>query len=116
MTQIAQLGALKPTARSRVTNAWLKGRVNSRALFVDADGRSPWARRYRDVIMRLVDDAGGLGALSELKLSLIRRAAALTVECERLESELANGKPCDLDQLSRASGHLRRVAEFDWPQ
>jgi hypothetical protein len=111
MNQKAHLDSIKPTARSRVTNARLKGRVTSRALFVDADGRTPWARRYRDLVAQLADDAGGLATLSELRLSLIRRAAALMVEAERLEGELADGKPCDVDQLARVSGHLRRIAE-----
>ncbi len=46
-----------------------------------------------------------------MKLSLIRRAAALTVECERLEGELALGKEVNVDALARVSSHLRRIAE-----
>jgi hypothetical protein len=95
--------ASKPTTRSRVTNG--------RSLFVSADARSPWARRYKDLVELFADDAGGVSSLTELRVSIIRRAAALTVECERMEGELADGRPVDIDALARTSGHLRRLAE-----
>jgi hypothetical protein len=85
--------------------------VEANALFVTADGRSPWARRYRDLIHYFAHDAGGAENLTEIKLSLIRRAASLAVECERLEGMLAEGKECDVDLLARMSSHLRRIAE-----
>ncbi len=44
-------------------------------------------------------------------MALIRRAAALAVECERLECQLAEGKPVDVDLLGRLTGHLRRIGE-----
>jgi hypothetical protein len=49
--------------------------------------------------------------MTELKLALIRRAAALVVECERLENSLANGEEVDTDLLARLSSHMRRIAE-----
>lgn len=49
--------------------------------------------------------------MTELKLALIRRAAALVVECERLENCLANGETVDVDLLARLSSHTRRIAE-----
>ena len=111
MPKSAHLETLRPTARSKVTNARLKNRVSTKALWADVDGRTPWARRYRDLVALFADDAGGLETMPELKLSLIRRAAALTVECERLEGELAEGKEVDIDALARVSSHLRRIAE-----
>ncbi|MBG0795854.1 hypothetical protein IYY11_21065 [Methylocystis sp. H62] len=59
----------------------------------------------------LVEDAGGIEAISELKLGLIRRVAALTVEAERLECQLADGQPVDIDVLARVSSHIRRISE-----
>jgi hypothetical protein len=59
----------------------------------------------------LCDDAGGLAFLTELKLALIRRCAALILECERLENCLANGERIDVDLLARLSSHTRRIAE-----
>lgn len=98
--------------RSRVTNARLKGRLTSKALFaVGADGRSAWGRRYRDLTNSIVADLGGLDRISEVKLGLARRMAALTIEAEKLEAALAAGKRCDLDLLARLSGHVRRIAD-----
>jgi hypothetical protein len=102
---------ISATNRSRVTNARLRGNVSARSLFVDGDGRTPWARRYRDLVGLLCDDAGSVETLTELKLSLIRRAAALIVECERMENALANGETVDVDLLARLSSHVRRISE-----
>jgi hypothetical protein len=84
---------------------------NRTRLFVDRDARGPWGRRYADLVSIFADDLGGAAALPELKLSLVRRAAALTLECERIEGDLAAGKPVDLDMLGRLTGHLRRLSE-----
>jgi hypothetical protein len=94
----------KQYGRSRVTNGT--------KLFVSAtDERSPWARRYRDLVGLFAEDAGGAASLSELKMGLIRRAAALQIECERMEGILAEGGKVDIDLLARTSSHLRRIAE-----
>jgi hypothetical protein len=112
VSEAGQLQGMKPKGRSRVTNARVSGRVNAKSLFAgEVDGRSLWARRYRDLVCSYVDDAGGINALSELRLSLIRRIAALTVEAERLEVDLASGKHVDVDLLARLSSHIRRIAE-----
>jgi hypothetical protein len=102
---------MKAGGRSKMTNARFAGRVTSRALFYDGDGRSPWSRRYRDLVALFVDDAGGLESMTELRLALIRRAAALVAECERMENALADGEKVDVDLLARLSSHIRRVAE-----
>jgi hypothetical protein len=97
--------------RSRITNARLSGkRISTRAL-LNSDGRTAWARRYRDLVVMLSDDAGGAESLSELKLGLIRRVAALTIEAERLEVRLAEGEEVDIDLLARTSSHIRRISE-----
>jgi len=97
---------------SAMTNARASGRVTAKALFSgEIDGRGLWARRYRDAVASLCADAGGVAGLSELRLALIRRCAALIVESERMEGELASGKPVDLDLMARTAGHLRRIAE-----
>ena len=92
-----------PTLRSRVTNG--------RAMFVQGDGRSPWARRYRDIVELHVSDLGGRDILSESQLSLIRRASALECELEQMEGRLSSGELVDLDMFARATSHLRRVLE-----
>jgi hypothetical protein len=80
-------------------------------MFVQGDGRSPWARRYRDIVDLHVADAGGRDILSESKLSLIRRASALECELEQMEGRLSTGELVDLDMFARATSHLRRVLE-----
>lgn len=89
--------------RSRVTNG---SRV-----FVEGDGRSAWSRRWKDIVAALADDLGGEDAIGEIERSLIRRAAALTCEVEKLEGMLSEGKDVDVDALARIVGHLRRVLE-----
>lgn len=90
--------------RSRVTNG--------RDLLPDIDGRGVWARRYRDLIGLHVSDLGGLRNISQAQLSLVRRAAALTVELERLEARFAqddDATSVDLEKHQRATNTLRRV-------
>jgi hypothetical protein len=103
--------ALRPQSRSKITNARLSGRMTTRALLLESDGRSAWARRFRDLVEQIAEEAGGLQHISELKLQLIRRYATLAIEAETLEGKLANGKRVDLDLLARVSGHCRRLAE-----
>jgi hypothetical protein len=94
-----------PTLRSRVTNG--------KSLFVrGGDGRGPWARRMRDIIEMHVSDLGGTDVCSGAELSIIRRAATLTVELERIEARFATGKGDDaLDLYQKTSGSLRRLLE-----
>ena len=68
--------------RSRVTNGT--------ELLPGLDGRSLLARRFRDLIAQHTMDLGGESNVSQAQLSLIRRAAALTVELERWETRFAD--------------------------
>lgn len=92
-----------PRAKSKVSNG--------NKLFAAADGRSLWARRFRDIYSAHIADLGGAEMLSEGRLQLCRRAAAIAIECERLESRLAAGEEADVDQLSRLVGILGRTLE-----
>ena len=88
--------------------------TNGRRLFVHGgDGRGPWARRMRDVIELHISDLGGIEAASEAEKSIIRRAATLTIELERLEAKFSAGKALDtdLDMYQRCSNSLRRLLE-----
>ena len=86
-------------------------KTNGRRLFVDGDGRGPWARRWRDLQVLYADDLGGEGSLSEFQLGLVGTAATLRCELERLEGQLSLGEPIDTDQYGRIAGHYRRVVE-----
>lgn len=98
--------AIKPQARSRVTNGSKLG--------PEMDGRSIWARRLRDVIASYSADLGGESGLTESQKSIIRRAATLTVELEKLEARFCvaeNASPASLDQYQRIASSLRRLLE-----
>jgi hypothetical protein len=97
---------VKPTHRSRVTNG--------SALLPGVDGRTAWARRLRDVMELHINDLGGSSVVSEAERSIVRRAAALTVELERLEASFAvagGASGDDLDLYQRTAGNLRRLLE-----
>jgi hypothetical protein len=95
---------------SRLTNKallppkWLGG----------VDGRSTWVRRFHDLISLHTSDLGGDEAVSTAELSLVRRAATLSVELERYELKFAQAGQAtiaDLDAYQRASNTLRRLLE-----
>jgi hypothetical protein len=86
-------------------------RTNGRRLFVDGDGRGPWARRWRDLKFLYADDIGGESSLSEFQLGLVGTAATLRCELEKLEGRLSVGEAVDLDQFGRLAGHYRRIVE-----
>jgi hypothetical protein len=96
--------------RSRVTNG--------KQLFVETSGvdRS-WSRRFADIIVLHTNDLGGADYVSAAEASIIRRAAAESVELELLEQRFAkNGKGAsaeDLDLYARISNSLRRRVARD---
>lgn len=93
--------ARPPASRSAVSNG--------RRAFVLGDGRSPWARRQRDLMADLASDAGGAGTLSTAQLSLCRRCSTIMVELEWMEGQMSLGEKVDLDVYGRLSGHLHRM-------
>jgi hypothetical protein len=75
----------KSQGKSRVTNG--------SKLLPLADGRSVSARRFRDLVDDISRDLGGQDHLSEGQRQLIRRAAMLSAESERMEAMSARGEP-----------------------
>ncbi|MEI9414723.1 hypothetical protein [Mesorhizobium sp. Cs1321R2N1] len=97
--------ARKPQGRNRITNG---------SATVAADGRTTWVRRLRDLIEAHEQDLGGTDSLSQAQRSLVRRAATLSVELERMEATFATAGQItsdDLDSYQRASNTLRRHLE-----
>jgi hypothetical protein len=96
-----------PRLRSKVTNG--------KTLFATGgDMRGAWARRLRDLIGQHLSDLGGPDMASTAEASIIRRAATLTVELERLEAKFAEAGQAeanDLDLYQRTAGNLRRLLE-----
>jgi hypothetical protein len=92
--------------RSRLTNGT--------KLLVGTDGRSAWARRFRDLYASFIADAGGDDAVTEAQRAILRRASVLATELERIESVFAaNGKADagDLDLYGKTSAVLSRLLE-----
>jgi hypothetical protein len=92
----------KSHGRSRVSNG--------RDVLPDVDGRSVIARRYRDILAALASDQGGADHMSEARVQLCRRFAALAVQAEQMESALARGEPIDLQQHALLASTLVRLA------
>jgi hypothetical protein len=86
-------------------------KTNGRRLFVDGDGRGPWARRWKDLKNLYEDDLGGSSTLSEFQLGLIGTAATMRCELERMEGQLSLGEAIDVDVYGRIAGHYRRICE-----
>jgi hypothetical protein len=95
-------------AKKRPSSAVTSGR---KLFFEGADPNSEFSRRFRDLAGHHVADLGGSGGLSAAKLSLCRRAAALEVALEVMESRMAANEDVDLDRYGRAASHLRRILE-----
>jgi hypothetical protein len=106
---------ISPPERRRVARDPQKSRItNGSALLPGVDGRNAWVRRCKDVIEEIVSDLGGSDATSAAERSLVRRAAVLTTELERLEKKFAlagEASTNDLDLYIRAAGNLRRLLE-----
>jgi len=60
-----------------------------RQLLPGIDSRCFWVKRCKEILTAHVTDLGGEDALSEAERSIVRRAAVLVVECERLERRFA---------------------------
>jgi hypothetical protein len=86
---------------------------NGTALLPGVDGRSVWVRRARDIISDITSDLGGPDNISAAELSIVRRAAAITTELEKLEAKFASGEAnaSHLDLYQRTAGNLRRLLE-----
>ncbi len=91
-----------PSYRSRVSNG---SSLHARGV----DQRSAPARRLRDLMQSLAEPLGGLANLTEAERALVRTAASLTVQAEKLQALSASGEPLDLEALTRLSNAQTRV-------
>src|SRR5262249_32066312 len=83
--------------------------TNGRRAFVEGNGQSAWARRYRDLAHAHIADLGGAEKLSEAQISLCRRAATIELELEQMEGKLSLGalqakRLKDAPQMACATG------------
>ena len=109
----------KRSGRKRLapTLACFKSRItNGTALLHDVDGRSASMRRLRDIINNHTADLGGSGEMSEAQLAILRRASALQLQLEMMESKFAireDGVATndELAAYGRSANSLRRLLE-----
>jgi hypothetical protein len=92
-----------PAVRSRVTN--------HRDLLPGLDGRSSAARRFRDLVAAFINDMGGADQCSDIKLGLLRRLAAVTVQAEVLEARMINGEQVDIGTLCTLASTTVRLSQ-----
>jgi hypothetical protein len=93
---------MKSTNASKVTNG--------QTLFIeDVDGRSVYARRYRDLYQGFLSEVTRKGADEEVHRQVCRRAAALCVQAEGMEAELARGEEIDVSLYFTLTKTLLRV-------
>jgi hypothetical protein len=85
-----------------------KSRVsNGKHLFVLGDGRSPYTRRFKDILAAIVSDLGGFDNCTEGQKQLARRCASLSVACEKLEAAICGEEASAADVLFKSgSGGL----------
>ena len=91
-----------PRTRSAVTN--------HKDLLPGLDGRSATARRFRDLVNAFVADMGGLDRCSEVRLGLVRRLAATTVQAEMLEARMV-GDAFDIATLCTLASTTVRLSQ-----
>ena len=85
--------------------------TNGSCLLPGVDGRSPWVRRCKDVLAAHLSDKPNATAAEQ---AIIRRAAVLIVELERLERQFALAGEADPEMLElygRVAGNMRRMLE-----
>jgi hypothetical protein len=79
------------------------------SFYEQVDGRSAPARRYRDVVHAIVEDLGGIDALSAAERELVWRAGGLIVHGEKLEAQLVRDEPVDVSELCLVANTLGRL-------
>lgn len=93
-----KVNGISTTNRSRVSNGT--------KLAAGIDGRSPEARRFRDIIH---DYEAEFETTSSFDRSLIRDAAFLKIKMEAMQSKHLSGENVHSDEIVRLSNQLRRM-------
>jgi len=100
-----------PTARAKDTKKYSRCRITNHVdLLPNVDGNSAQARRFKDLVLMLIADSGGLDMCSEIRIGLIRRLASVTVTSEWLEADLINGEPVDTATLCQLASTALRIS------
>lgn len=88
---------------------------NGRAMLLDGtDERTVHVRRLRELCADYARDMGGVDALSSAQRALIRAAANMQIQLEKLDTRFAEDPTVGertLDLYGRTAGNLRRTLE-----
>jgi 2C-methyl-D-erythritol 2,4-cyclodiphosphate synthase len=84
-----------------------RDKVSNGRLFQSLDLRSAGARRFKVLVDAYSAELGG--ELSEAERSLVRQAAALQIQGEKMQEQIVQGLPIDPDQLIRVSSTSKRL-------
>jgi hypothetical protein len=87
-----------------------RARATNHADLLNIDGRSAIARRYRDLVLEILGDQGGLENCAQARVQLIRRFAAASVIAEGLEEAYLGGATIDITTHSQLCSSLVRIA------
>jgi hypothetical protein len=91
----------KAYGRSKLTNV--------KDSLPDVNGRSVLYRRFKDIARLVAADQGGLDALSEARVQLVRRFAATCVMAEQIEADMCNGLKVSIERHTALSSTLVRL-------
>src|SRR5262245_24769834 len=97
-----QIEPRAPALRARITN--------HKDLLPGLDGRTSAARRFRDLVSSYIADMGGIDRCSEIKLGLLRRLAAATMQAELLEARMVHGEQIDVGRPCTLGSTTGRIA------
>jgi hypothetical protein len=100
-----------PTARAEDRQRYARNRItNHHDLLPGVNGNSATARRFRDLVNAFIADAGGTDNCSEIKIGLLRRLAAATVQSEMIEARMVNGEAVDIGTLCTLASTCMRLS------
>jgi hypothetical protein len=74
--------------------------------FLEDDLRLAPARRFRMLIVRMINDLGGPDVLSAGEQQLIRRCAMISVQCELMEQQAIAGGAARRDRIRNTNRPL----------
>jgi hypothetical protein len=85
--------------------------TNHHDLLPGLKGTSKHARRFRDLVNAFIADMGGADHCSDIKLGLLRRLAAVTVQSELIEARMINGEEVDIGTLCQLASTTVRLSQ-----
>lgn len=83
--------------------------TNGKRVLIGVRGSSKYSRRYADLIELFTAEIGG--SLSASEGALVKQAAALQVQSEKLQARIVNGDDVPSDDVIRVSSECRRILD-----